>query len=100
MQNLQAKPPKAIRKPHTSHIQANYLGGGCDPHATYMRPPSHPHATPKPGKREGNPCASVVLLWGRRSHRVGPTESVLGFDSVGWAEIQMNEPEYLGFTCR
>jgi hypothetical protein len=35
-------------KPPASHLQAIYLGGGCDPQATPMRPTCDPQATLKP----------------------------------------------------
>ena len=33
----------------SSHLQATYYGGACDPHATPRLPPSYPQATLKPG---------------------------------------------------
>jgi hypothetical protein len=36
---------KGQLKPHQSHLQAIYLGGGRHPQATHMRPSSHLHAT-------------------------------------------------------
>ena len=39
---------KGHPKPPPSHLQAIYLGGGCDPQATFKPPSSHPQATLKP----------------------------------------------------